>query len=310
MRPINPKKVFFIKLGPGDRWCKECIDNRTIKIGFTEIGVRDIEQERWNEIKKYYSEREGVSVQTASLYANQIKNFFLADEQTLWITFFDQKLWWCMAQKPIYENRDKTKYKKTVSGWWSKDIKGSELFLNNLSGALTAIQGFRSAICKVRDSSYVIDKINANESRGVKTVEKDLNNLAMSVGMLIKDLRTEDFELLIDLIFRAMGCQRVGIVGGTQKTIDIELFSPVIGERYLVQVKTKTNFNEFQKYQQRFFEHVSYDKYYYIYHTTEDKKLIDYNTDSTTPVVIWRLDDITKHTINAGLIPWLINKTG
>jgi len=305
---ISPKEVFFIKLGPGGRWNQECIEKGIVKVGFNEIDIRDIVQNKWNKIHDYYSKES--SGPWSSIYTNQIKNFFLADEQTLWITFFNQKLWWCLTEKPIYENPDKTKYKKTINGWSSKDISGKELLMNNLSGTLLAVQGFRSTICGVRESSYIIDKINAKVSADIVLVEKDFNQLAKTVGTLIKKLRPKDFELLVDLIFRGMGCQRVGVVGGPQNTIDIELFSPVIGERYLVQVKSETNFNQFQEYQKRFLEHVSYDKYYYVYHTTTDKKLEKYAENGDSAIVIWRLDDISRYTINAGLIPWLINKTG
>ena len=308
MRTIKPREVFFIKLGPGGRWNQECIKNGIVKVGFNEIDIKDIQQNKWGKIRDYYL-KESSSI-WASIYTNQIKNFFLADEQTLWITFVNQKLWWCLTKKPIYGNPDKTKYKETVNGWLSKDISGKELLMNNLSGTLLAVQGFRSTMCAVKESSYVIDKINAKESSEIVLAEKDLNQLAKSVSTLIKKLRPKDFELLVDLIFRGMGCQRMGVVGGPQETVDIELFSPIIGERYLVQVKSETNFHQFEEYQKRFLEHVGYNKYFYVYHTTTDKKLEGYEDGSDSTIIIWRLDDISKHTINAGLIPWLINKTG
>lgn len=311
MKKINsiiPREVFFIKLGSGGSWNKECIEKGIVKIGFKEIDIEDIQQNRWGKIHDYYLKES--SGPWASIYTNQIKNFYLADEKTLWITFYNQKLWWCSAKKPIYGNPDKTKYKETVDGWSSKDIFGKELLMNNLSGTLLAVQGFRSTICNVKESSYIIDKINAKISPEVVRLEDDLKQLIKSVGNLVKRLTPKDFELLVDLIFRGMGCQRVGVVGGPQKTVDIELFSPVIGERYLVQIKSKTNFRQFQEYQHRFLEHVSYGKYYYVYHTTTDKKLEDYVDSGDAAMVIWRLEDISRHTINAGLIPWLINKTG
>lgn len=306
MKKINPKEVFYIKLGNNGSWNQECIKKKIVKIGFNDIDINDIKSEKWDKIHKYYSKRHGP---WASIYTNQIKNFYQADEQTLWIIFYNQKLWWCLAKKPIYVNSDKTKYKKTVNGWSSKNIAGEELLMNNLSGTFLKVQGFRSTICNVRESAYIINKINAEESSETVKVENDFNQLADSVGILIKKLMPKDFELLVDLIFRGMGCQRIGVVGGPQKTIDIELFSPVIGERYLVQVKSETNWNQYKDYRKRFLEHTSYDKCYYVYHTTNDKKLEDY-IENEPDIVVWKLSDISKHTINAGLISWLINKTG
>ncbi|KKR15466.1 MAG: hypothetical protein UT42_C0001G0023 [Candidatus Falkowbacteria bacterium GW2011_GWA2_39_24] len=307
MIKINPEKVFFIKLGQSGSWNQECIKKGIVKIGFNQIDTKDIKLNKWDKIHDYYSKEASNSV--ASLYTNQIKNFYRADGKTLWITFYNQKLWWCSTKGPIYENSDKTKYKKTVNGWSSKNISGKELLMSNLSGTLLAVQGFRSTICNVQDPSYIINKINAEESSEIIAVEKDFNQLTNSVGILIKKLRPKDFELLVDLIFRGMGCQRVGVVGGPQKTIDIELFSPVIGERYLVQVKSETNWKQYQEYQKRFSEHTGYDKYYYIYHTTKDKKLKDYIEDEPN-IIIWGLDNISRYVINSGLISWLINKIG
>lgn len=250
MNPINPKKVFFIKLGPGGAWNQECIDKKIVKIGFIEISVEDIESNNWKKIKDYYSKI--TSGPAAGIYTNQIKNFYEADEQVLWITFYNQKLWWSIAKKSIYGSPDKSKYKKTENGWLSKDILGKDLLMSNLSGTLLAVQGFRGAICRAPDLSYIVDKINAKESSEIVAAEKDFSQLANSVGQLIKKLRPKDLELLVDLIFRGMGCQRVGVVGGLQNTIDIELFSPVIGERYLVQVKSETDYNHYQTYRKRF----------------------------------------------------------
>jgi len=185
------------------------------------------------------------------------------------------------------------------------------LLVGNLSGALTAVQRFQGTICKVREASYVVKKINAEELPEIGAVEKDFGQLARSVGILIKRLGPKDFELLIDLIFRGMGCQRVGVVGGTQKTKDIELFSPVVGERYLVQVKSRTNLKQYQEYQKRFEGIGSYNRYYYVYHTSSDKKLEMYQGGGEEDeTIIWRLSDISKYTIDAGLLSWLINKAG
>src|SRR3989338_1233931 len=303
MTRIDPKDVFYIKLGRGGEYADECIKEGIVKVGFGNVPLRAIEEENWGEILNIFSV-------TPTSFTEQIKKFALADERTLWITFHSDKLWWCFAKKLITENLDKTKYKNTVSGWSSKNVKGEELLSGNLSGALTAIQRFQGTICGVREASYVVKKINAEELPEVGTAEKDFSQLAKSVGALIKRLGPKDFELLIDLIFRGMGCQRIGVVGGVQKTKDIELFSPVIGERYLVQVKSRTNLKQYQEYLERFSELTNYSRYYYVYHTATDKKLEAYQGNEEDASIIWRLSDIAKYTIDAGLLPWLINKVG
>lgn len=308
MQKIKPKEVLYIKLGIGSEWNRECIKKGIAKIGFNEIDIRDIKNRNWNKIHDLYSKK--YSNLAASLYANQIKKFFLANTETIWITFDAQNLWWCQLKGELHENADKTKYRKTINGWSSKSIKGSQLFKDDLSGTLLAVQGYRSTICNVQDAEYVINKINAEELLEIKNIEKDLCQLTESVAALIKRLKPADFELLVDLIFRDMGCQRIGKVGGTQKTKDIELIAPATKERYLVQVKSKTELSEFLNYEKRFIDLENYSKYFYVYHSTKDKKMEALKNDMEAGIIIWRIREIAEHTINSGLIDWLKKKVG
>lgn len=75
-----------------------------------------------------------------------------------------------------------------------------------------------------------------------------LRNLERTVADLIRLLVPHDFELLVDLIFTASGWRRIGVVGKTQKTIDIALELPSTGERAFVQVKSKTKQSELDQY--------------------------------------------------------------
>lgn len=65
-------------------------------------------------------------------------------------------------------------------------------------------------------------------------------------------LSWQDFELLVDLIFSASGWRRVGVVGGSQETVDIELVLPSTGDRAFVQIKSATTQNELDDYLRRF----------------------------------------------------------
>ncbi len=115
MTKIKPKDVFYIKLGHGGEYAKDCIKTERVKIGFHNVPLSYIEQEMWNEMLNIFPV-------TPTSYRNQVKKFALADEHTLWITFHNDKLWWCFAKKPVIENPDKSKYKEAVNGWSSKDL--------------------------------------------------------------------------------------------------------------------------------------------------------------------------------------------
>lgn len=306
-KKIDPKNIFYIKLGEKGVWNKECIEvENTVKVGFVEFTNEEIQKKDWENVKEYYRQR-GTSSQWVSIYTNQLINFYESDESTLWITFYKQKLWWAFAHTEIYEDENRHKYRKVIGKWSSADLEGRELMIENLSGNLVKVQGFRSTICNVREREYIIKKINCEIIPEVIAVNKDFLNLQSTLGKLIKKLRPLDFEILIDLIFRQLGCRRISIIGGPQKTKDIELESPVTNERYLVQVKSSANLRNFREYEKKFEELTNYDRYYYVVHTPS-KDLQEYEQSEDGLTTLWRTDDVTKFSINCGLIDWIINK--
>jgi len=53
--------------------------------------------------------------------------------------------------------------------------------------------------------------------------------LKTAIRPLLQSLWWKDFELLADLIFTQSGWQRTSVLGKTEKSIDLELLSPVTG---------------------------------------------------------------------------------
>jgi hypothetical protein len=139
----------------------------------------------------------------------------------------------------------------------------------------------------------------------VVEVEIAMNNLKDKLSHLIKHLQWKDFETLIDLIFRQAGWQRVGVTGKTQKTLDLDLFAPVTGEYAIVQIKSQSDLKKFEECQNKFAEMTNYDKFFYVVHTPT-KDLIDFENDTDTK--LYFIDKVTKLTISAGLVEWVIKK--
>ena len=52
----------------------------------------------------------------------------------------------------------------------------------------------------------------------------------------------------MDLVFTSSGWRRLGVVGKTQKTLDLSLELPSTGERAFVQVKSRTDSKELADY--------------------------------------------------------------
>jgi hypothetical protein len=301
-------KALFIKFGEQGKFEKECIDNNILKIGYNDADHSLCLQGNWKKIKDYYVNKRGLSKGVSTYHINQIKYFYEEGAETLWITFYNNKLYWCFSENKVLLQKDKTKIRKVINSWSCKNLKGQILFLENISGRLTRTQGFRGTICTVPEREYLIKKITCEQTKEIKDAEESLGQLKDKLTLLIKKLNPKDFELLVDLIFRSGGWQREGVVGKTQKSIDLAIFHPINNERAVVQIKCQTNLSEFNKYKKIFAEMADYDRFFYVAQTPlggEDKYKKENDIDN---LYLYFSDDIAKLAINSGLFDWILKK--
>ncbi len=223
----------------------------------------------------------------------------------LWITFYANLLWWCFSKCEVIQNPDKTKIRPVIDKWKCTDIYGNELRTDRLRGSLVSIQGFRGTICSVSDSEYVIDKINGIMSKEAKEVENNLLELEKNLEILITKLNWKDFEILIDLIFRQAGWQRVSELGGAQKILDLDLISPVTEERYGVQIKSKANLATFENYQKQFEDMQGYSRFYFIVHSPSSDLENILGTEEFKLILPHKISQLA---IKYGLTEWILGK--
>ena len=118
-------------------------------------------------------------------------------------------------------------------------------------------------------------------------------------------LTWQDFELLVDLIFSNSGWRRIGQVGKTQKTVDLELMLPTTGERAFVQVKSSAGKRQLADYLSRLEESALYDKMFFVWHSGDVGDVSDAENANVTllgPEVLARM------VFDAGLTSWLRDK--
>ncbi len=272
----NPKNILFIKLGEKGSYEQECIEkNSSIKLGYEKIDHNLCIKGQWddvnNEIQAKYK-----TVQTATTsHKNQIRKFYEEPSSTMWITFYNSKLWYCYADSKITYNSDGTK----ESNWSDRDSQGNVLFIQFLSGRLTKVQGFRGTICDVKEKDY----------------------------LLHKKLNHKDFEVFIDLIFRSAGWSRIGHIGSTIKTIDIELLAPVTNERAVIQIKSQSDMTVFNDFKNRMLNMNEYDKYFFVTYTPSKELQAYFDSGDETEIQFFDSKKISKLCINSGLIEWLVN---
>lgn len=305
MDEIKANKAYFIKLGRGGEWEKECIEqDHTLRLGFNNPLHSECLAGKWDKIREYWLNR-GKKKGKATEITNQIKKFYESDENTLWVTFYKRKMYWCFAKQEVKQLSDGTRIRKAKGKWKSKDMKGKPLTLDNLSGKLTKVQGFQGTICTVKEFEYLIKKLNHRKLPEVEKAEQTLDILLQDIEPLIQNLTWKDFELLIDLIFTQAGWQRISVRGKSQKDLDLNLMSPVTGNRAFVQVKSKANKSDFEKYINIYKNLDEFDEMYFVVHTS-DKSLNEWN--DTSNIKLWEVTKLSKLVVDSGLIGWLIKK--
>ena len=299
--------VLFIKLGRKGGYEEDSIENNVIRLSYDTVDHELCVSKAWDKVKEYFMDVEKKSKKVASFHTNQIKHFYEAGENTLWITFYKNKLWWCFSKPEIKLLKDKTKTRQVIGKWSDENIEGKILSTENISGKLLKTQGFRGTICTVPEKKYVLSIIKNEKSKDVIDIEQTIKKLNKQLIKLIENLQWQDFEILVDLIFRQAGWQRLGATGKTQKTIDLELMMPVTGERALVQIKSQSSKQEFEKYQKEF-EEMNFDKFFYVVNK-KNESLDKHAKSINTNVKLIFADKLAELSINSGLMNWIIKKT-
>lgn len=305
MEKIKPTTAYYIKLGEGGRFEKQCIEvDHTLRLGYNEIPHNLCTPVGWDAVLDIYIHQRGSDPGAAKRHVNQLQAFYGPGENILWVTFYNNKLWWCFAEKEIILQDDGSK-RRLVKGYWrSTDIKDNPLTMDRLSGSLLSMQGFRGTICEVREFDYLVRKINAQQSPEEQKAMNASATLQQALVPIIKGLPWKDFELLTDLIFRQAGWQRVSELGKTRKDIDLDLMSPIANERYYVQVKSKASKSTFEAFLAATTDIDGYSRYYLVVHSPENLT----KTLETETHKLWLETDIAHLVVSYGLVEWVIGK--
>jgi hypothetical protein len=303
--PIHPARIRYIKLGEEGKWEKECLANNIIRFGFDSATPERFplcRAGRWQALTKSFVEA-GRTKGTATRFTNETRLFFEDDGSTLWITFMAERLWWgFLTPSPPERHADGDGVWRAITdGWRSTDLNGEQLTKDRLSGALTKLEAYRGTSCKVDVADYVIRRINGKKTPEVERAIAAFEEMRLSAQGLMRLLEPRDFETLVDLVFSTSGWRRQGVVGKTQKTLDLDLILPSTGERAFVQVKSKTTSAELAKYVGELSEHGPYDRMFYVFHSGEA------STDDERVTVVGP-EKLAELVVEAGLANWLIRK--
>ena len=241
--------VLYIKLGEGSSWAEECLTQGKVIIGFTDLPRQVLEPFDYDAIRSAYSTL-GYAQGAATLYANQLWYFWNATPKTIWLAFHKERLWWCRTENEVEFGSDDRKIRRTIGAWHDSDTSGNPLWLDDISGQLLKVQGYRSTICIPEAADYAIRRINGVAIPEVALYNDSLEQLRANVEVLVQHLTWADFEVLVDLIFRAGGFQRLATVGRQRKAVDISLIHPLLKEQVFVQVKAEASLSTYLAWKQ------------------------------------------------------------
>jgi hypothetical protein len=107
---ISPSGAYYIKLGRKGHYEKRGIEKEhTIRIGFHSVPHELALAGKWDEVKDWFIRNENKKHGAASDLTRQVRAFYEAGEDALWITFYKNRLWWCFARTDIQVLPDNSK---------------------------------------------------------------------------------------------------------------------------------------------------------------------------------------------------------
>jgi hypothetical protein len=304
---VTADSALYIKLGEAGAWEADCVAEGTLRIGYRELPHEACEAGAWAENEKrasVFSKDQGA----ATRHVNQVRLFYEAPPSVLWITFHADRLWWCFAEKGVAVRPDGTKERRAIGKWQDADVLGRPLLKAQLSGRLLAVQGFQGTICSVAEREYLLHKINGTVPSHVSAAQDALTQLVESLIPIIQKLHPKDLEIFVDLIFRQAGWNRTGVTGGIEKDIDLDLLSPVTGERIAVQVKSRASEADYRDYRGRYADMQGFTRFYFVTHSPRPGLEAEAAATDDPSFVFWGPQKLADYAARNGLVGWLLDK--
>jgi hypothetical protein len=188
-----------------------------------------------------------------------------------------------------------------ASGCSGTDIKGEVLTKDRLAGSLTKLASYRGTSCSVDVADYAIRRINGLNTPEVERAVTAVEEAKKSVRELMTLLEPRDFETLVDSVFSTSGWRRLGRVGGTQKTLDLDLILPSTGKTGVCSGESRTTSAELAEYVAKMEDHGPYDRMFFVFHSG------DASADDDRVSIVGP-EKLADPIIDAGLMNWLIRK--
>jgi len=305
--PIAPREVRYIKLGPSGAWERHCVAAGEMHFKYAEVPHEPCLAGDWEAVKVVLLEKQVCKPAAVGDALREIQAFYTLGSDCLWITFTADRLCWGFAEPEVTwlgGGAAGPRMRRMIGGWRHQSLAGRTLLKDDLSSSLTRIHGYQKTICGVKDTAYLLDRINDRERMAVVQARDARGAMTQAAATLIQGLDWLDFEVMADLIFSRSGWQRISRIGGSQKAVDLVLEHPTLEGRAFVQVKSKAGQAELEASIRSYRESDSYRWMYFLCHSPTFTPGTDYG-DS---VQVWTGDKLAEAATRTGLLDWLIQK--
>ncbi|WP_190240985.1 HNH endonuclease [Nostoc sp. 'Peltigera membranacea cyanobiont' 210A] len=137
----------------------------------------------------------------------QIRNFYVSDENTLWITIFEKKLWWCFANTDITQRGDNTKDRAVIGKWNCNNILGESLKLEYFHEKLQKPNCNQTICCKEKYIQEILERINTREYQEIKNnIFEHEPHLANEREEVILQRIKRDQEIILEIKNKYNNC--------------------------------------------------------------------------------------------------------
>lgn len=306
---VEAEQVRYIKLGPKGRWAEAALSRNELHFGYGKV-THDLAMDA--DVAKIQAAlvAHGRDIQAATRDAREVIDFYHLGADCLWITFARDHLWWTFADpEVVWLNEDLRtageRMRKSIGGWSNTDLNGVPLRIDNLSTRLTKVAGYRRTICNVEARDYLLRRLNGVEEPIVAKSTMARNELINALSESIAALHWKDFETLIDIVFARSGWNRVSALGGSQKTVDMELEQATTNELAAVQVKSIASQKTLDEYVNRIDDTERFDRFFFICHSPKGELSIP---SERRDIHVWAGRDLAATILKMGLHDWVIEK--
>ena len=303
-------EVRYIKLGSGNQWARRAYEEGEIPFSFREVPHELALTKNKAAIAAHLKDL-GKGAGPAMNAAGQVLDFYTLPKSAIWITFVDGLMWHAQAEEEVVwlgidDNADYApRIRRTVSGWQATNKFDVPYYVSGLSSRLTKVASTQMTLCKVEAAEYAIRRIYNIPEPAVTAAKAARTEMIGTIENMIGHLHWTDFETLVDILLARSGWHRITALGGNEKDVDLLVEQTVTRETAFVQVKSKSDQAELDRYVRIFENYGMASRMIFACHTSKTPLRSD-----RADTIVWDRRRLSEMVLSNGLFDWLLQRMG